>query len=99
MNINNIKTLDLNFLDGTSSAIKDKTNKTSFKDFMVDSLNEVNKLQVDADNYKKMLAVGKIDNIHEVMIASEKADIALQFTMSIKNKVVDAYREITRMQI
>lgn len=70
-----------------------------FGDYLKNALDKVNQLQVDSDNYKKMLAVGELDNLHDVMIASEKANIALQLTMSIRNKVVDAYREIMRMQI
>jgi flagellar hook-basal body complex protein FliE len=44
-------------------------------------------------------AAGRTDNIHQVMIAAEKSDIALQFTMQIRNKILDAYNEIMRMQI
>lgn len=73
--------------------------KTSFSDYLKNALDKVNDLQIESDNYTNALAAGKTDNIHQVMIAAEKADIALQFTMQIRNKILDAYNEIMRMQI
>lgn len=77
----------------------EKNNEISFGDYLKNSIDEVNRLQVESQNYKNLLATGEVDNLHDVMIAAEKANIALQLTMSIRNKVVDAYREIMRMQI
>lgn len=73
--------------------------ETSFNDLLKNALNEVNKLQIEADDYNKLFAIGQVDNIHDVTIASEKAKIALQMTLAIRNKVVDAYKEIMRMQV
>ncbi|SHI05140.1 flagellar hook-basal body complex protein FliE [Sporanaerobacter acetigenes] len=77
----------------------EKNNEISFGDYLKNSIDEVNRLQVESQNYKNLLATGEVDNLHDVTIAAEKANIALQLTMSIRNKVVDAYREIMRMQI
>lgn len=71
----------------------------TFSDFFKNALNEVNKLQTESEDYSKLLALGQVDNIHDVTIASEKAKIALQMTLAIRNKVVDAYKEIMRMQV
>lgn len=71
----------------------------SFGEQLKTAMNKVNDLQIKAGDYKKLLATGDIDNLHSVMIATEKADIALQLTLSIRNKVIDAYREIMRMQL
>lgn len=73
--------------------------ETSFGEYLKSAINQVNDLQVEADDYKKLLATGQIDNIHQVTIAAEKAEIAMQFTMSVRNKVLDAYKEIMRMQV
>jgi flagellar hook-basal body complex protein FliE len=96
----------LNSLNSISSALSDATkvngnedNSVSFSSYLNDALNQVNDLQLQADAAANDLAVGKTDNIHQVMIASEKADIALQFTIQIRNKVMDAYNEIMRMQV
>ena len=71
----------------------------SFGDFLMAALNKTSDLQVESDQISEDFAAGKVDNIHDVMIASEKADIALQFTMQVRNKILDAYSEIMRMQI
>lgn len=77
-----------------------KTNEnSSFSEVLKGALNEVDQLQKDSDHYTKLLALGQVENIHDVTIASEKAKIALQMTLAVRNKVVDAYKEIMRMQV
>ncbi|WP_352419595.1 flagellar hook-basal body complex protein FliE [Proteiniborus sp.] len=78
---------------------KQLENKTAFNDFLKNALDEVNQLQTESESYTKLLALGQVENIHDVTIASEKAKIALQMTLAIRNKVVDAYKEIMRMQV
>lgn len=80
-------------LTGNENATK------SFSEFLSDAINKTNDLQLQADNIADDFAAGRTDNIHEVMIAAEKADVALQFTMQIRTKILDAYNEIMRMQI
>lgn len=62
-------------------------------------LDNTNNLQKDAEQKSLDFALGKIDNIHDVMIAQEKASIALQYTVRMKNAVMDAYNEIMRIQL
>jgi len=59
----------------------------------------VDELEKQSKAVAEDFAAGKTDNIHEVMIAAQKADIAIQFTLQIRNKILDAYNEIMRMQI
>ncbi len=81
--------------DKTITKDKDKQFSNIFKE----ALNRVNKLQIESDEYKKRLATGDVDSLHDVTIATEKAGIALQLTLAIRNKVVEAYQEIMRMQV
>lgn len=76
-----------------------KSGNVSFMDFLNNALNEVNKLQVESEKMNQAFAMGMNDNIHQVLIASEKADIALQFTVQIRNKILEAYQEIMRMPV
>ncbi len=71
----------------------------AFSDYLNNAINQVNELEKQSKTIAEDFAAGKTDNIHEVMIATQKADIALQFTMQIRNKILDAYNEIMRMQI
>lgn len=70
-----------------------------FADYFKQALDNANSLLIDAQNLADDFAAGKTDNIQQVMLAAQKADIALQFTMQIRNKIMDAYSEIMRMQI
>jgi flagellar hook-basal body complex protein FliE len=70
-----------------------------FSEIFNNALDNVNRLQLEKDEYRNLLITGELDNLHDLTIAQEKADIALQLTLSIRNKIVDAYREIMRIQI
>ncbi|NGP44131.1 flagellar hook-basal body complex protein FliE [Bacillaceae bacterium SIJ1] len=71
----------------------------SFKQAMFNALDQVQKQQEISDEKTTQLATGKVDSLHEVMIAKEKAGLSLQLTMEVRNKVVSAYQEVMRMQI
>ncbi|HEY9059821.1 MAG TPA: flagellar hook-basal body complex protein FliE [Pseudobacteroides sp.] len=71
----------------------------NFSEIFNNALNSVNELQAQSKELTNDLAAGRTDNIHEVLIAGEKADVALQLTIQIRNKILDAYTEIMRMQI
>jgi len=75
------------------------TGGINFSDFLKNELDKVNSLIVQSDKLSEDFAAGKTDNIHQVLIAVEKADIALQFTIQIRNKLMDAYNAIMRMQL
>jgi flagellar hook-basal body complex protein FliE len=62
-------------------------------------LNDVNNMQNESKKISNDFVSGRIDDIDSVMITSQKADIALQFTMQVRNKILDAYNEIMRIQI
>lgn len=71
----------------------------SFNDTLKEAIQEVNQLQKVADKKMQDLATGKTDNIPEVMIAAEKADIALKLMVQVRSKIIDAYHEIMKMQV
>ena len=73
--------------------------KASFEDFLVQNIRGTSDLLNNASKLSEDFALGKTDNIHEVMIAGEKADIALQLATAVRTKVMDAYNEIIRMQM
>lgn len=64
-----------------------------------DGLNEVNRLQAKAKGLAEEAAVGGDVDLHDVMIAGEKASVAMQLTLQIRNKMVEAYQEVMRMQV
>lgn len=71
----------------------------SFADTLSEAINNVNQLHLDADKKAQELATGKSDDIAGVMIATEKADVALRAMVQVRNKIIDAYQEIMKMQV
>jgi len=71
----------------------------SFGKFLADSVGKVNSLQEDANIAMEKLASGKSQNLHETLLAVEKADIAFRTMNQVRSKVIDAYKEIMKMQI
>jgi flagellar hook-basal body complex protein FliE len=77
---------------------KPQSGSVSFKDLLQDALKEVNTLQNKADIAFEQLIDGEIE-FHDAMIIAEKANLALQLTMAIRNKFIESYQEIMRMQV
>ena len=77
----------------------EKQNGVSFKETVSNFVNEVNDLQIKAGESVENFATGKVENVHEVMIAMSKAEVSFKFMMETRNKLIDAYKEIIRMQV
>ena len=75
------------------------TTEKSFAATLKDAVSSVNVAQKESDYKMQELATGKSQNIHETMIAAEKADIALRLMVQVRNKMIEAYQEMMRMQV
>ena len=71
----------------------------SFSEFLTDSLKKVNELELESDRLNAALAAGRIEDISQVVVAAQKAEIALQLTLQLRNRATSAYQEIMRMQV
>lgn len=71
----------------------------TFADTLKEAIGSVNQLSLDADRKAQELSTGKTDDIAGVMMAAEKADIALRAMVQVRNKIIDAYQEIMKMQV
>lgn len=65
----------------------------------IDNLNVTNNLLSDAENEEIKWALGETENTHDLSIALQKASFALQYTVAIRDKLLDAYKELIQMQI
>ncbi|WP_432418819.1 flagellar hook-basal body complex protein FliE [Cytobacillus spongiae] len=70
-----------------------------FASVLKQSIEKVNEAQIQSDAMTEKLARGENVDLHQVMITSQKASITLQTTLEVRNKVVEAYQEIMRMQV
>ena len=76
-----------------------KPAETSFGDAIKNAVSNVNDAQQTADTIATKLAAGDAVEVHQAMIAMQKASMALQFSIQVRNKVIEAYQEIMRMQV
>ena len=76
-----------------------KAEGESFGDVLKGMLNETNNLQSNANDIAQKFATGEISDVHEVMIAAEKAGVSFELVLEIRNKLVEAYQELMRMQV
>lgn len=74
-------------------------NKHTFGDILKKAVGEVNQLQAEANNAVEKVAEGKEIDIHNTMIALEKAGVSFQLMMQLRNKTLEAYQEVMRMQV
>ena len=79
---------------------KDKQNMfgTMFQTAL-DNINTTNQYLSDAENAEIAFALGEVDNTHDLTIALQKASTALQYTIAVRDKFLEAYKEIMNMQI
>ena len=99
--MNIVKNVDLVYRPAPLAASKnlDEPQKGDFSNVLKSAMGEVGELQEKASqSIQQMVGEGKGD-LQETMIALEKADVSFKLMMQIRNKVLDAYQEIMRMQV
>lgn len=62
-------------------------------------MEKLNHKQVEADKMTQDFIMGRVDDLHTVMIATEEARLSLELAVQVRNKVVEAYKEINNMQL
>ena len=99
MPIESIKAVKLPLLQSGGASVAGATPDKSFGQLLSDALDGVNTLQHQAAQAATDLATGKVEDISQVVIAAEKATVALQLTIQIRNKALESYQEMMRMQV
>lgn len=72
---------------------------TGFSKMLDESIQQVNQDQLEANAAVKDLVAGRTKNIHEALLALEKADLSMKLMMQVRNKALEAYKEVMRMQV
>ncbi len=109
VNFNSIELISSNPSLGNSSVenkkislentVENKNVSSTFSDLLFDKIAESNQSIKTSEESIKGLLVGKEKNLHGTILSIEKADISFRFLMQVRNKMLDAYKEIMRMQI
>ncbi len=90
---------DIQSILESKSVTKKNDDGNSFAEMLKGSVDKVNTMQKEADQAVQDLLIGKDQNIHQVMIAVEKANLSLHLMMQVRNKLMSAYEEIMRTQV
>jgi len=72
---------------------------TSFMDHLKEGISEVNQMQKTSDKMSMELAAGKSENLHETMLAATQAEIGFNLMVQLRNRALEAYQEVMRMQV
>jgi flagellar hook-basal body complex protein FliE len=97
--VNDLKVLMNNGTDLTNTEQSLRAPDNNFGKVLTNCINDVNNVQVDADRKAQLFAAGGNIDVHSVMIAQEKAGLAMQLTMQVRNKILQAYQEVSRMNV
>jgi flagellar hook-basal body complex protein FliE len=91
-----------NLQESASGVLKPKgaggVDAGSFAEELKSKVGEVNQIQIQADQAMAESSVNGASNIHETMIKLEEADMGMRFLAKVRNKALDAYHEMMRMQ-
>ena len=82
-----------------SNTTAEKTNGTSFSNVLSDAISKVNDSEVNANNKIESLIKGEDVEMHEVMLAMQESVLSLQALIEVRNKTVEAYQEISKLQL
>ncbi|KAB7708048.1 flagellar hook-basal body complex protein FliE [Bacillus aerolatus] len=83
----------------TKQAVTPNEAQQNFASFLKESLNGVSQAQAKSADMTNKLILGENVDLHQVLIAGQKASVTMQLTMEVRNKAVEAYQEIMRMQM
>ncbi|MCT4584029.1 MAG: flagellar hook-basal body complex protein FliE [Peptostreptococcaceae bacterium] len=95
---NNINS-NINILNNKNSVQNINNEKVDFFSFLNDAIHSVSNLEFKQEELEKKFALGELDNLHELTVATQEAEIGIQALMQVRNKVMDAYNEIMRIQV
>ncbi|MGE5552347.1 MAG: flagellar hook-basal body complex protein FliE [Betaproteobacteria bacterium] len=84
---------------GRAGKVESGGEGADFTEILKTALEKVNTALLESDAAAKRLATGEAANLHEVVLATEQANLALQFAVAIRNKVLEAYNELMRMPV
>ena len=82
-----------------SNTTEEKTNGTSFSNVLSDAISKVKDSEVNANNKIESLIKGEDVEMHEVMLAMQESVLSLQALIEVRNKTVEAYQDISKLQL
>lgn len=99
-NVHSIKALSTaDLLANKSGNTTEVSSNTDFAQELRNALGNVNQMQVDGEKAMSDIATGSVKDLHQAAIAIDKAEISMKLMLEVRNKALNAYKEITRTQM
>ena len=87
-------------LEGTQATNAPKTNADGdFGKVLNNAIDKLNQAEIKSDETMQGFLVGEVQDIHQVTVAMQEAKLTMQLAVEVRNKIVEAYQEISRMQL
>ncbi len=96
---NNINSISAISLQNEVPKVEKVENTSDFSTILKNSLNEVNEMQVKSDQALSDIATGRVKDLHNAAIAIDKAEISMKLMLEVRNKALNAYKEILKTPI
>lgn len=95
--------LPVKAISATANSSKQETSAAElsgqFGKYLNDAMNQLNNTQQTVEKLNEQFVKGELSDVHQMLIASEKASLGLELTVQVRNKVIEAYQEVMRMQV
>jgi flagellar hook-basal body complex protein FliE len=102
MDLSSIAGISSSLYNTSTTSVSGTSSDDSFSTVlssMMSALSETNDLQNAAESAEIQFALGESSNTHDLLIATTKAEVALQYTVAVRDKLVDGYKELMQMSI
>ncbi len=89
----------LSTLDSVKTPQDDNKNGSDFFSVLQSAIGDVNEKQIEADNALGDIATGQVKDLHQAAISLDKAEISMKVMLEVRNKAINAYKELAKTQI
>jgi len=99
ININNLNNISTQNLLNSDNKVSQNNNNINFADMLKKEIEETNNIMQDAQKAEVDIATGSVKDLAKANIAIEKADLKMQMMLEVRNKAINAYKELSKIQV
>lgn len=99
MAVSSVRPFPVSIPEETVTGQKQQASSSSFAEVLAGAIRELNSSQLRAEEAVQKFLTGEIQDVHDVIIVLEEAKLTMQLAVEVRNKVIEAYQEMMRMQV
>jgi len=99
ININNLNNISTQNLLNSDNKVSQNNSNINFADMLKKEIEETNNIMQDAQKAEVDIATGSVKDLAKANIAIEKADLKMQMMLEVRNKAINAYKELSKIQV